>query len=249
MYKCLSFIPPPFPLYFTCGEKNKSWKKKTWKLSSWKNLLAWKKKKKSPKKKKRKKENPVKKKKSKKKKNIFLRKFNLKKKNILLKKIFTHKVFSPWTLFFSLGTQIRWFTIYAAKNKVISNNHNKVITTDIQILILHARLPPLHTAEPWQSCRWGQVPSTSPFFPKNPPEATTAAESSACHSRCNSVEEQTCEWQLYLQTKKRRFEREEEKNLPLISSVIITAVISPARINRGTKQSHRSASPCFPLCF
>lgn len=192
----------------------------------------------------------MKKKKSKKKKKIFSwESLTWKKKNILLKKIFTHKVFSPWTLFFSLGTQIRWFTIYAAKNKVISNNHNKVITTDIQILILHARLPPLHTAEPWQSCRWGQVPSTSPFFPKNPPEATTAAESSACHSRCNSVEEQTCEWQLYLQTKKRRFEREEEKNLPLISSVIITAVISPARINRGTKQSHRSASPCFPLCF
>lgn len=102
MYKCLSFIPPPppFPLYFTCGEKNKSWKKKTWKLSSWKNLLAWKKKKKSPKKKKRKKENPVKKKKSKKKKNIFLRKFNLKKKKYSPKKNFHTQSFFPLNSFF-----------------------------------------------------------------------------------------------------------------------------------------------------
>ena len=93
-----------------------------------------------------------------------------KKKHSKKKKFLSFTKFSE-LLFFSLGTQIQWFTVYAAKNKVISNNHNKVITVDIQILILHARLP-LHPAGTWQSCRWGQVPSTSPLFPpKNPPEA------------------------------------------------------------------------------
>lgn len=54
---------------------------------------------------------------------------------------------------------------------------------------------------------------------------------------------------MYLQTKKRRFEREEEKNLPLISSVIITAVISPARINRGTKTVPSLCFSLFPTLF
>ena len=60
-----------------------------------------------------------------------------KKKTFYKKKVSQfHKVFPPSELlFFSLGTQIQWFTVYAAKNKVISNNHNKVITVDIQILI------------------------------------------------------------------------------------------------------------------
>ena len=114
-----------FPLCFACEKKKKkkkSWKKKTWKLSSWKNLLPWKKilleKRKSCEKKKISlhKKTP-----------ILLKKFNLKKKkNILRKKMLHTQSFSPvWTLFYSLGTQIRWFTVYAAKNKVISNNHNK----------------------------------------------------------------------------------------------------------------------------